>query len=393
MKSAPLDQDLSRLREMSERSAGSLVELEIDSTRRLLDASSLTGESAAQWSAASASLTDLWRWREQLEELLGRAEKLRGPRRTAELQALLKGQSIELTPPEIPLAERELLGGPEAAVRCSPDQLLQRMSRAFDHVKSVVARFGEAWETFGPGLEQARALAGEASSIATQLGEPDPPDLEAAKRTIGELTTALTDDPLSVSEARVQAVLTTLREIRRDLHNGAAFKAELEPRLAIAKEQLERLRTAVAAARAARDELLVKIAVPAAAANEDTAAAAAPPPGPPDDLAAELTAVANLARSGAWRDAGLKLNRWSTLAATRLGEATQAARAARAPVEARNQLRAMLEAYQVKAARIGLIEEPRLERLFARAHEALYTAPTDLAFAAPLVREYQEALR
>jgi hypothetical protein len=87
-----------------------------------------------------------------------------------------------------------------------------------------------------------------------------------------------------------------------------------------------------------------------------------------------------------------KLEDWTGGANARLDEAKRALRANRTPIEARNQLRALLEAYQVKAGRLGLIEDPRLERLFARAHEALYTAPTDLTLAAPLVREYQEAL-
>ncbi len=67
-------------------------------------------------------------------------------------------------------------------------------------------------------------------------------------------------------------------------------------------------------------------------------------------------------------------------------------RANRAPIEARNQLRALLEAYQVKAGRLGAVEDPELARIFAQAHQALYTAPTDLALVAQLVRRYQEIL-
>jgi hypothetical protein len=39
---------------------------------------------------------------------------------------------------------------------------------------------------------------------------------------------------------------------------------------------------------------------------------------------------------------------------------------------------------------VGVIEEPELERIFAEAHEALYTAPTDLPRVAQLVRRCQE---
>ncbi len=46
----------------------------------------------------------------------------------------------------------------------------------------------------------------------------------------------------------------------------------------------------------------------------------------------------------------------------------------------------------MKAQRLGVVEDPDLEQTFARAHEALYTAPTDLALVAQLVRRYQELI-
>jgi hypothetical protein len=99
-----------------------------------------------------------------------------------------------------------------------------------------------------------------------------------------------------------------------------------------------------------------------------------------------------LARSGGWREAHRRLERWTSDTRALLADAEEALRANRAPIEARNQLRALLEAYQVKAARLGRIENSELERIFAEAQQALYTAPTDLALAAQLVRRYQELL-
>jgi hypothetical protein len=52
----------------------------------------------------------------------------------------------------------------------------------------------------------------------------------------------------------------------------------------------------------------------------------------------------------------------------------------------------LLDAYQVKAKRLGLVEEPELADVFARAQETLYRAPTDLVVAGELVRSYQQAL-
>src|SRR5262249_29851603 len=148
MKPNDLDRELARLQEANERVGANLVELEIDSSRQLLEAAPLTGESAARWSAASAALTDLWEWRGLLERWLARAEELRrSPRRASELEALVDSPSIELARSQVPLAERDLLGSSEVTVRCTADELLARMSRSFDEVKTAVARFGQAWDT------------------------------------------------------------------------------------------------------------------------------------------------------------------------------------------------------------------------------------------------------
>ncbi len=88
----------------------------------------------------------------------------------------------------------------------------------------------------------------------------------------------------------------------------------------------------------------------------------------------------------------MALDRWTADTTALLDAATRALEANRAPIAARNQFRALLEAYQVKAGRLGVVEDPRLAEIFERAHRALYTAPTDLALAAQLVRSYQQAL-
>jgi hypothetical protein len=383
MKLEDCDRELRRLREANERVGANLVELEIDSSRRLLDASALTGESGARWSAASAALTDLWACRGLLDDLLERAGELRkSPRRANELSALLGGPSIELSRSEVPLAERDLLGSSEIAVRCTADELLQRMSHAFDEVKTVMARFGEAWERLTPRLTTARAVLDRAQALATQVGESGRADLQQAADRLAELTTSLNADPLTVAPEGVDRLMDSLEAIRRDLEATTVLRTELDARLGDSRAVLSSLEAAVHEGRAAHEEALVKISVPS------------PPPALElrDDLHTELDEIAALARFGAWRDARRRLDRWTTDIRALLDDAQRILRANRAPIEARNQLRALLEAYQVKARRLGAIEDPQLERVFAQAHEALYTAPTDLALVSQLVRRYQEML-
>ena len=381
MRHDDLNRELARLQKASERIAANLVELEIDSGRQLLEASALSGRSAERWAAASAALTELWASRELLEGLLERAEKLRAsPRGAQELRTLLTTPSIELGRAEVPLAQRGLLGSAEVATRCSTEQLLERMSGAFDLANSVVAQFGAAWDALTPRMTDARAALARADSLAASLGETGRADLVEAAATLDRLTAALSADPLSIDAAELDRLIRSLHQIGHDLEAIATLRSDLEAQLTQARDRLTAVQTAIGQARDAHEEARLKISVPAAP----------PPPGLPDELAGRLEEIARLARSGSWREARTELDRWTAETTALLECAREALLANRAPIESRNQLRALLEAYQVKAARLGAIEDPELERTFAQAHEALYTAPTDLGRVAQLVRSYQE---
>jgi hypothetical protein len=374
--------ELELLHEAAERISANLVELEIDSSRQLLEASRLEGKSAERWSATSAALTELWRRNALLEELLAQADKLRGGRHSGELQALLEGASIELSSAAVPLAQRELLGGAQVAERCSPRQLLASMSAAFDEVKTVVAQIGGAWETLVPELDAARRLLQECRRLTEELGESARRDLESADQTLNRLASAVTADPLSVEVDEIHGTVETLRGIRDDLQDSLALKRGFESRTLAARSLLEQLRTVVGQAQAAHEELLLKISIPS------------PPPAPEPhaELDLELARITELAGHGAWAEASRSLKDWTARAEGLLAEGRRALDANRAPIEARNQLRGLLDAYQVKAKRLGVLEQPELQEIFARAQDALYTAPSDLSVAAQLVRGYQTAL-
>jgi hypothetical protein len=373
---------LRQLREAFERVSARLVELEIDSGRQLLEATGLEGDSAARWSEANDALTELWRRQTLLEGLLARADKLRGSRRAAELDSLVRGQSIELATSEVPLASRTLLGASQTAERCSPDELLASMSAAYDQVKAVVVAISAAWDELIPKLDTARQLLSECTALADDLGEASRDDLSSVAREIGELGRAVTSDPLSVEAGRVEAAVTSLEAIRDDLSGVAELKRRFDGRMLEARDLVERLRAAVAAAQAAEAELRLKI----------SDAAPVPVVGPPSWLENELAQIAELSCGGDWRAARQALESWTASLESALDQADQALAANRAPIEARNQLRALLEAYQVKAKRLGVLETPAVAELLAAAREALYTAPTDLGAAAQLVRGYQQAL-
>jgi hypothetical protein len=99
-----------------------------------------------------------------------------------------------------------------------------------------------------------------------------------------------------------------------------------------------------------------------------------------------------MSAQGDWRAAGNLLVQWTTRCRDALDEAQRALAANEAPVATRNELRGRLDAYRAKAYRLGLLEDPAVAGLYARAQDALFTAPTDLEKAEQLLRRYQQAL-
>jgi hypothetical protein len=225
-------------------------------------------------------------------------------------------------------------------------------------------------------------MVAESERLASEVGEAGRNDLELAARELEQLRAAVTGDPLSVTVDAVDAAARSVRAIRDDLEDSLALKRGFDARMLAARELLEQVRSTAREARLAHDEVQVKISVPSTPPAVDES----------EELALELTRVADVAQQGAWREARQALERWTVRASERLEDARRTLAANRAPIEARNQFRALLEAYQVKAKRLGRLEDNELAAISARAHEALYSAPTDLARAAQLVRSYQQAL-
>jgi hypothetical protein len=256
------------------------------------------------------------------------------------------------------------------------------MSRAFDDVKSVVAGFGKAWDALAPLVTAAQASLEQAQSRAEGLGERHRRDLDEAAQTVARLAASASADPLSTRPEDLHRVIDAIGDIRRDLDATGELRHDFDAMLADARGLLADLETTVQDGLSANEELRLKVSVPTAV----------PPLALPDNLGAALDAIAALARSGSWRDARHQLDTWTSRIGALLDDARQALHDSRAPIEARDQFRSLLEAYQVKAGRLGVVEDPELEQIFARAHEELYTAPTDLALVSQLIRRYQERL-
>jgi hypothetical protein len=383
-----IDGNLRRLRDAAEAIRSNLLEVELDPNRKLLDSSALAGESSKRWSEASTTLAQLWQWHQQLERLLDRATQLRGDRarvadkRLEELGELLCGSSIELPSEHVPLEQRHLLDGSGSTLRCTPDELLESSSAAFDQAKTVLAAVGNAWEELLPRLHAARGELSQSAELAQSLGDGEPPELDRVRSRISELSERLSKDPLSVRGEEVQELERALAAVRNDLDGLNSVRREIAALLADARKLLEQLRGVAREGCQAHEQTLAKIAAPAV-----------PDPLYVDEaLESQLEDVEKIARHGAWREARAVLEQWTKRTRSLLEQASRVASENRAPIQTRNELRGLLDACQAKALRLGLIEELELSGMFKAAQQTLYTAPTDLASATELVDRYRRAL-
>jgi hypothetical protein len=383
-----IDDTLDRLRAACDAIGANLLELERDPNRKLLETAALSGETAARWAEVQGSLGNLWQSLTRLNDLVERADAARGPKtrissdRVAALDLMLHGPSIELPAEQIPLAQRDLVDDHQVGRRCTPDELLARMSSEFEQTLAVVVAVGNAWDTLVPRLRAARATFDDAVATASDIGDDSDTELDAVGHELATIADRVAGDPLSVNAADFDRVDAGVASLRDGMAAARQLRDEVSDRLARARSSLDELRAAVRAAVTAHDEAILKIVDPNV-----------PAPGATDrGLADELDAVVASSERGDWRGAAATLAIWTTRVEASLRATHECAAANRAPIEARNELRGRLDAYRGMAHVLGLLEDPEATERYERAHHALYNAPTDLDEADELVRCYQDAL-
>jgi hypothetical protein len=207
------------------------------------------------------------------------------------------------------------------------------------------------------------------------------PDLLAAEAQLNPLADRVLHDPLSVDPGEVDALARSADAIAAELAAMTTFSEQIARRLEQAREQLADLRSLARDGATAHDALTERIAGPAAEPIEV-----------PAELDLELDHIAQLARSGDWPGAHDALARWTQSLDALRDRAAEVVAANRAPIASRDLLRGLLDAYRAKAGSLGVIEDPELSNLFARARDALFVAPTDLDEARELVRRYQHGV-
>jgi hypothetical protein len=219
-----------------------------------------------------------------------------------------------------------------------------------------------------------------ASSLAHLRGLTRSATLDEADRRLGAFTAALAGDPLGCDEQALASVRALLARADAERTSAGELRETLTQRLTDAHALLDQLADAARAAAVAEHN--------AAGRFPDRAVAVVSGP----DLRPDLAALDALAAAGHWALISPRLADWTRRARDRIAALHDAAARNAGMLATRNELRGRLEAYQAKAGRRGLAEEPALAPLAERARAALYTAPCDVDAARAAVNAYQDAV-
>ena len=387
-----------RAQERSGVSAG-LLELDDHPGRRLLDGAKLSGVTAQAWERASAELAGLWTVFEAYQKVLDRVAAMRGGPKTrlgdrelAAMADLLTGRSVALPRQAVPFERRGLLDPASTQDLLTLDEAVGSMTRTYDVVKKVAVDAESAWNRLLEPLDELQARARAARATAERLGGGADPvfgRLAGIEAQTSDMRRHALSDPLGMvagsgagTPARVSGLLGELAGVQAELDQALVARTEFDQRLAGVEEVIVLIARAEAEAERVRGEVREKIAAPRL---------------PPASAAAAhlRTKVAELQRerSGqSWTLLGRNLTALEKNSRVILENAQKRVGQVRAPLDRRDELRGLLEAYRARAARHGVSETPALAAAHGLARELLWSAPCDLAGAEAAVRHYQAAV-
>ncbi|MEU6808163.1 hypothetical protein ABZ920_03940 [Streptomyces sp. NPDC046831] len=402
-----VDRALARLGAEHEAIETSLLALQDHAGRRLLEGAELTGVTRERWAATEASITLLWSYFDAYTGTLRTARDIRARRRWSsredleQLTELLRGESVTVAGAAAAAAGAS--AGPGAPARLSERYSLQalvdRMNELYAAGLDMVVAADAVWSALPARIDllaaELRRTRRLAHSVGVRPGEhPAGDDLERITRTLTRLREEVVSDPLAhwvpaqgssapgggkpdttVYDREARA----LEEVRREIDAVLGVRQDAEQRLIRLRDVLSRADRTLAEARAARGEVLAKIA-----ATEVPVVS-----GPPTALMEQLATAAEYRRQGQWHRLSPLLESLEQKAEDELLRARESLTAVTAPLAVRAELRGRLDAYRAKVARHGLAEDPLLVERYDAARRMLWSAPCDLRVAEQAVLRYQ----
>jgi hypothetical protein len=358
-----------------------LLELDGSYGKRLLDGAQLRGVTKEKWDVAAAQLADLWQTFTAYSAVIDRLAELTSARRpkaeTPELIELLSGRCVTLTKAPAPLARRDLAdtGRRELSLTAA----VAAMRGAFSGVTDVTSAAEAVWNDTGGRLD---AVAARLTSARQRFAGIEDQwltgELTAAQERLDAYRADLNSDPLGLDASGVGALGTLADTI-------AAEAAKLDQLRRDARERIAQLR-------ARGDELAAAWREAVTAWQRATVRVAGVPPLAPEPAPPPLDRLDALAAAGQWRPLSEQIDKCASALDLALSQTRDTSRRMVSFISQRDELRGLLDAYKVKAARLGSAEDEGLTARYDRARGLLWTAPCDLDAAADAVTGYQQAI-
>lgn len=390
-----VDALLLRLDADAGRITDALAELTENSGYKLLETAKLRGATARRWQAASDRLAALWDNYTAYQDVVNKAREIRGrrpkprPEDLAAITELLRGRSITLSVKAVPLAERSLIGPSTIVDSVSLVGAVQRMNTDFQYAADVVTEVETAWNAL---FELADPVQLRLKNLITAVSAVGDRSLATATAGVGDTYVALRQeifaDPLGLRApgsglpARMEQVAGEIDALARTAAGAAELRADFDRSTAALLREVDRIDEAEAAQRAALRDVREKILV--AALPEPTALGPA--------LRARVAALASLRDAGQWTRLSEEAAALGNALQAGLATAERTREAVAGLLDRREELRARLAAYRVRAARLGAAENQTLEQCYQAAYELLWTRPCDLAAATRALAGYQKAV-
>lgn len=400
------DRALARLGAEHEAIETSLLALQDHAGRRLLEGADLTGVTRERWSTTEQSITLLWSYFDAYAGVLNEAREVRARRRhpnredLAALTELLRGQGVTVAHAAAG-PDPSITGPARLSERFTLEELVGRMNELYARSLDMVVASDSVWSAMPARIDllaaELRRTASLAHSVGVRPGEhPAGDDLESITQELATLRVQVISDPLAFwlpgpgssapgggrpDTTRYDRAARALDEVRREIEAVLAVRQDAEQRLVQLRDILSRADRTLAEARAARGEVLAKIA-----ASEVPAVN-----GPPTALQERLAAASEYRRHAQWHRLSPLLETLERQAEEELLRAREQLTAVTAPLAVRAELRGRLDAYKAKVARHGLAEDPVLIERYDAARRMLWSAPCDLRVAAMAVQRYQDA--
>ncbi len=402
-----VDRALARLGAEYEAIENSLLALQDHAGRRLLEGAELTGVTKERWAAVEPAIPLLWAHFETYGTALSAAREVRARRRwpspadLAELTELLRGCGVTVAGGILPEAARGLTGPVRLSEHISLEELVDRMNGWYEQVIEVVSAADAVWSALPARIDLLAAETGRVRSLARSVGvvpgeHPAGDDLERLAEELTALRARVVADPLAfwlpaqprtgrpgrVDAGRYERGEHELEDIRREVEAVLHVREDAEHRLRRLRDVMSRADRTLTEARAARGEVLAKIA-----ASEVPAVS-----GPAAALHERLATAEEYHRAGHWHRLSPLLDELEQRADEELTRARDSLTAVTAPLAVRAELRGRLDAYKAKAARLAVAEDPLLVERYDQARRLLWSAPCDLRAAEHAVQRYQQAV-